>query len=252
MIAWVRPWVARIVLALAATLICNVSVAGAFSVSPVRMVFELRDRAVALTLTNDGDSEVALQADLFRWQQDDQGVDQLTLTDDLIVAPPSLKMAPRSRQVVRVALVGPRDPTRQVTYRLMVREIPEATSTAASTVQLPIALVLSLPVFITPVGAQHALQCDVLTPAETPKLEPGDLAVRCINQGRAHAQVRRLEIRQSGQIRAALQGGAYLLAGVRRDFVLKAEPGSASGMPSRDRLELQVWLDDGKTQSFQW
>jgi fimbrial chaperone protein len=244
--------VVRTVLALTATLSCSVSEAGAFSVSPVRLVFEPRDRAVALTLTNDGDSEVALQADLFRWQQDGQGVDQLSLTDDLIVAPPSLKMAPRSRQVVRVALVGPRDPTQQVTYRLMVREIPEATATAASTVQLPIALVLSLPVFITPVGAQNALQCDALTPPEKPNLAPGDLVVRCINQGRAHAQVRRLEIRQSGQLRAALQGGAYLLAGVQRDFVLKAEPGSASSVPSQDRFELQVWLDDGKTQSFQW
>lgn len=239
-------------LALTAALACGVSAAGAFSVSPVRLVFEPRDRAVALTLTNDGDSEVALQADLFRWQQDGQGVDQLTLTDDLIVAPPSLKMAPKSRQVVRVALVGPRDPTRQVTYRLMVREIPEATANAASTVQLPIALVLSLPVFITPVGAQNALQCEPLMAFATPQLAPGDLVVRCINQGRAHAQVRRLEIRQAGQLRAALQGGAYLLAGVQRDFVLKAEPGSASSVPPQDRLELQVWLDDGKTQSFQW
>ncbi len=239
------PMVLQTMLCLTAMSLSQACQAGAFSVSPVRLVFEPRDRAVALTLTNDGDAEVALQADLFQWDQDAQGADRLRPTEDLIVAPPSLKMPPRSRQVVRLALLSPRDPTRQSTYRLLVREIPEATAAATGTVQLPIALVLSLPVFITPPGARHAIECK-----QAEGQESG--VIRCLNQGTAHAQVRRLELKQAGQIRASTQTSAYLLSGSQRDFVLKAAESPLPALPAAGELELTVWFDDGKTQTFGW
>lgn len=238
--------------AVALGLASGVSQAGAFSVSPVRLTFEARDRAVALTLTNDGDAEVALQADLFRWEQDAQGKDQLTLTEDLIVAPPSLKMAPRSQQVVRLALLGARDPARQLTYRLVVREIPEATASTDSAVQLPIALVLSMPVFITPTGAQRLLECSRVAASKVSTLEPAAMVVSCRNQGQAHAQLRRLELKQSGAVRAIVEGSSYLLSGSQREFVLKPTDMASSKPASSGPFELTVWFDDGKTQVFQF
>ena len=63
--------------------------------------------AVAITLTNEGDTEVALQADLYSWAQKPDGTDDLVLTEDLVVAPPIIKLAPRARQVVRLARLTP-------------------------------------------------------------------------------------------------------------------------------------------------
>jgi len=40
------------------------AVAGVFSVTPVRIYMTPRDRAVAVTITNQGDSPIVLQADL--------------------------------------------------------------------------------------------------------------------------------------------------------------------------------------------
>ena len=79
-----------ILIAILAGTAATASVAGSFSVTPVRLFFEQRDRAVAVTLTNEGDTEIALQADINVWSQDAAGVDKLELTEDLIVAPPSL------------------------------------------------------------------------------------------------------------------------------------------------------------------
>ena len=53
-----------------------------------------KDRAVAVTITNDGDEPVALQAELFTWNQKPDGADDLQLTDDLILSPRSSSSRP--------------------------------------------------------------------------------------------------------------------------------------------------------------
>lgn len=215
--------------------------AGAFSVSPVRLYFEPRDRAVAVTLVNEGDAEIALQADINTWTQDSAGADKLELTEDLIVSPPSLKLAPHSKQVVRLALLVPRDLSRQMTYRLIVREVPEVLIPVESGVQLPIALVLNMPVFVTPKGAKRALQCE---------LSPGPaqaLGVTCENTGNAYAQIRSAELSQHGKTLARFEGGLYLLPDVKKTLQLKPED-DAPGAPGA--AELTITCDDRKPQSF--
>lgn len=81
--------------------------AGVFSVTPVRIYMTPKDRAVAVTITNDGDTELVMQADLYLWKQKPDGQDDLTLTEDMFLAPPIIKMAPKSRQVVRLARLNP-------------------------------------------------------------------------------------------------------------------------------------------------
>ena len=81
------------VLALAAVLPTPVQ-AGLFSVSPVRMYMAPRDRAIAITINNESDEELVMQADVYAWSQKPGGEDQLILTEDLILSPPILKLAP--------------------------------------------------------------------------------------------------------------------------------------------------------------
>ena len=66
----------------------TIATAGVFSVTPVRLYMAPRDRAVAVTLRNEGDTPVVLQADINVWSQKPDGTDELVLTDDLILAPP--------------------------------------------------------------------------------------------------------------------------------------------------------------------
>ena len=59
--------------------------------------------------------------------------------------------------------------------------------------QVPIALALSMPVFITPPVAKQNTSCTAM------RVAAGALAVQCANNGTAYAQVREVVARQDGQ-----------------------------------------------------
>ena len=215
--------------------------AGLFSVTPVRIFMGPRDRAVAVTVTNEGDTELVMQADIFDWKQKPDGSDDLTLSEDMILAPPIVKLAPRSRQVLRLALTRPVPRVEQLTYRLVVREIPEVKPPEQG-VQLQIALAFSLPVFITPPAAKRQLTCRV---EKKPATEV--LLALCENLGTAYAQpVDFVLATARGDKLAARDTGGYILPGVKRGFEL-IHP---SGPLPAGGGKLTVTLDDASKQTF--
>lgn len=213
--------------------------AAQFTITPVRIFMTPRDRAVAVTVSNDSDEEVVMQADLYTWKQKPDGTDELALTEDLILTPPILKLAPRARQVVRLARLAPPPAGVQQTYRLIMREVPEARG--ASQIQLRVALAFSLPVFITPTGVKRDLKCEVERAASD------SVRAVCQNAGNAYAQIRALEVLDDkGAKLAARDIGGYLLPSIKRSFDMKR----AEGRIPAGRVKLQVALDDGTLQSF--
>ena len=216
------------------------AIAGTFTVTPVRINLSPRDRATAVTITNDGDDELVMQADIYAWSQKPGGEDDLVLSEDLILSPPILKLAPRSRQVVRLAKVRQPATDRQQFYRLIVREIPEA-KPAAKDVQLQVALAFSLPVFITPPKTNRAIECGATRAA-------GDaLAVACENTGDTFIQLRDIVFANAaGQPVASRDSGIYILPGIKRTIDIKRADGRIPG----GRMKLVVTLDDGATQSY--
>lgn len=229
--------------------------AGVFSVTPVRIYMLPKDRAVAVTITNEGESEIALQADIFAWSQKPDGTDELVLTDDMILSPPILKLAPKARQVVRLALLKPRDASRQMTYRMVMREVPEAYALDKNAVEVPIALALSMPVFITPRVAKAEVACELSRPESRPdvkadqktavKTDAQTLQAFCSNSGTAYAQVREVVLKRGGQQLARFEGGNYILPGARKAIALKATQAVAPGA-----AEMLVTFDDNKQQTF--
>jgi fimbrial chaperone protein len=213
--------------------------AGVFSVTPVRIFMTPKDRAVAVTLTNMGDSEVALQADINVWRQKPDGTDELVLTEDMILSPPILKLAPNTRQVVRLALLKPADASQQLTYRMIVREIPEATAPKDSAMEVPISLALSMPVFITPPPARREVECRM------ERVGAAALHAVCSNSGTAYAQVRDITARRGTLTMARFEGGNYILPGARKEIALKAEQPVTAG-----EMQMQVTFDDGKDMVF--
>lgn len=214
--------------------------AGVFSVSPVRMYMAPKDRAIAVTINNEGDDELVMQADVYTWKQKPGGEDQLTLTEDMILSPPILKLAPRSRQVVRLAMLAPRPTGEQLTYRLVVREVPEA-KPAEKNLQLQLALAFSLPVFITPPGAKRQLGCTI------DRVTANTVRADCENTGNAYAQAREFTLLSaSGEKLAMRDSGGYILPSIKRSFDIKR----AEGPIPAGNAKLAVALDDGSTQNF--
>ena len=215
------------------------ALAGVFSVTPVRIYMTPKDRAVAVTITNEGDTAVVLQADLNAWSQKPDGTDEQVPTEDLILSPPIIKLAAGARQVVRLALLKPADASRQLIYRMIMREVPEAAAARDKTIEVPIALALSLPVFITPPPAKREIDCTAARSA------PQALTVSCGNQGSAYAQVREILLLRSEQTLARFEGGTYILPGARKSMNVSGQQSIAPGP-----AQLNVRFDDGKSQIF--
>src|ERR1043165_5370337 len=138
----------RAVVGVLAVAAAQCACAGAFSVTPVRIYMTPRPRARAVTTPNGADERVVLQPDIYEWRQSAEGEDQLTPSEDLILAPPVVKLGAKAKQVVRLARLQPHGTSRQLISRLILRELPEASPSKG--INVPIALALSMPVFITP------------------------------------------------------------------------------------------------------
>lgn len=214
--------------------------AGTFTVTPVRIYMTPRDKATAVTVTNEGDEELVMQADLYEWKQQPGGVDELTLTEDMFLSPPIIKLAPKSRQVVRLAALHPPKQGRQLTYRMIVREIPEARPPTEE-LQLQIALAFSMPVFITPPGAKAKLGCTV------ERVAANALKANCENSGTAYSHPVTLALtNEAGEKLAADETGGYMLPDIKRSFELKR----AEGNIPAGKAKLVVTLDDGSSESY--
>lgn len=220
-------------------LVATAASAGAFTVTPVRIYMTPKDRAVAVTITNDGDADVVLQADLHSWAQKADGTDQLALTEDLILSPPIIKLAPKAKQVVRLARLVPPDMKRQMTYRFILREVPEALA-QKNNIQIPIALALSMPVFITPPNARRGVTCELAG------IENQAIGVRCANLGGAYAQIREIEVLRGERKIARYEGGAYILPGASRTIAATIEQA-----PTPGAVSMRVTFDDTQVQEFQ-
>lgn len=218
--------------------------AGSFSVSPVRIFMGPRDRATAITITNESDQPMVMQADLYNWKQKVNGEDDLVLTEDMVLSPPILKIAPNSRQVVRLAMLRPRPAGEQLTYRMIVREIPEAKPVLDNTVQLNISLAFSMPVFITPNGVKSNLNCAV----KRADAATGTLKAVCENSGTAYAQPRKIELTNAvGDKLASLDQGGYILPGNKRIFNLV----NSTGKVPAGKANMVVTQDDNAPQTFE-
>ena len=139
---------------------------------------------------------------------------------------------------MRLARLQPPDASRQLAYRLILRELPEAGPSKG--INVPIALALSMPVFITPTPAKRGVVC------EASRGEADTLNVGCANKGSAYAQLREVVVKQGERVVGRFQGGTYVLPGSRKVLPVKIEnvaPGT--------RLQLIVSYDDGRSETFE-
>ena len=186
-----------------------------FSIAPIRVELTGSQSMEVLTVRNDGDAPIVLQARAMAWIQED-GVDSFVETHEILVAPPVLTVPAQGSQIVRVALRRPADAERELSYRIFLQEVPQATAQAER--GLTVALRMSLPVFIAP--AQ---------PEPTPQIEwrgqwqdDGSLELNALNRGQLHLQLFnvRLEL-GAGQRGVDVQPSRYVLAGAQGSWIVK-------------------------------
>ena len=124
--------------------------AATFSVSPTKVELDAQHRSAILTFKNDGQAPLRMQVRPMRWKMAPDGTWQLTPSDDLIVTPELLEVAPGKSVQMRVGSLHDAGAS-EVSYRLLIDELPNLDG-AASTArpEIKVRTRVSLPIFLEP------------------------------------------------------------------------------------------------------
>lgn len=183
--------------------------AASFTVLPTRILLETPRRTGSLTVRNEGDEPVLVQVETLGWPRATPAI-ETEPTRELLAVPPIFPLPPGGEQTVRVGLrrepVGPRE----LTYRLLLSEIPTPEDDRAGGVRF--SLRFSIPVFVRPPSA---------APVLAPELERAAGGWRLVlrNAGDAHTRLFDVRLLRGDGHEIPVQGDpGYLLAGEFRSF----------------------------------
>jgi fimbrial chaperone protein len=224
---------------LAALLALPPAVAGTFTISPLRVDFANATGMAVLTVRNEDAKPVVVQTQGLAWSQEG-GQDALTPSRDLLLSPAVFTLPAGGSQLVRVALRRGVDPARELTYRVLLQEVPQAASPDFNGLQ--VVLRLSVPVFVAP-----------LAPA-TPQVVwsatrsgDGKVSLSARNDGSAHARIHRFSVKTADGVTTVLDQPelAYVLPGSSRHWTFddnnntrpNAQSTTSPGMAGPYRLE---------------
>ncbi len=166
---------------------------GGIQVAPVLVQMTPERAFGSLRVRNGRDRPTSFEVDVYAWTQVN-GEDVLTPTDALVAAPGVFEMQPGAEQIVRLGAVAP-GRERETAFRIILRELPTPQGNGA---RLGFTLEMSLPVFVTPRGAEASLDVETRD----------DLGLVVSNTGAAHARLISAESDEG-----ALALPRYLLAG---------------------------------------
>jgi len=211
--------------------------AASLEIAPVRIELSPQQQTVAITIRNSSDQPTTLEIKPVAWAQVD-AKDVYTPTRELLISPPLVTIPAHGEQVIRAALRRKADPTKELTYRINLQELPAAPAPGATGVQ--VALRIGLPVFVKPASGKAA-----------PKMEwklmhqsDGSLKVGFRNPGNAHIQISDFSLLNPGRsgVIAEEQSSSYVLAGQAREWHLKTNPAEKI---AGNRLRLKAFTDAG-------
>ena len=217
--------VARMLLAIGACAAAVSSTAGVV-ITPVVVEVVSPRKPVAVTVTNNGDRPVTFQTDVLVWLQA-EGIDRFEPTNDLLVVPPIVEVAPNASQVFRVMMRSPAPSGVERTYRLLLEDITEGLAPVAGQASISFKLSHSLPVMVAPAGkVLNAIRWKPCT-AE-PATRPAAARIRLLNAGNRRVKFETITIAGDGwQQVLSLKTGENVLAGAQREWVVPLAAGQA-------------------------
>jgi len=212
--------------------------AGQFTVSPIRLNFDQKNRSGVVHVLNEEKEVLQVQMKAYVWTQDAEGKDQYAETDDLLFFPKLATINPNQERIIRVGIKQP-SKNKEETYRLFVEEIPRKDKVQEQT-QIRVAIRLGVPIFVSP--AHH----QVLGHVAQMTLMDGKLHLAVQNQGNTHFIIESILIRgtnPSGEAHFSKElSGWYLLTGSKRAY--------ATDIPREICLSTSVFDVEVKTSEF--
>jgi fimbrial chaperone protein len=211
--------------------------AGGISINPIRIELGAGQRTGSLTVTNDGDATKVLQVTAKQWKQVN-GKPVYEPAQDIIATPVLFRVAPRSRQLVRIGFANPPpEIVTELSYRIYLTEVPEDKPGES---QIRFLLQIGVPMFVVPARPQDSLGWQLQ------RLADGKLRLTAENRGNRHVRIQSLRLEDNSGLLVEYQGLDYLLAGGRHEWLLAPKRPPAGGplrLKARDgRGEIETEL----------
>lgn len=213
-----------------------VAMAGSFQVHPLRVDLSAQQTTSMLTIHNQGDAPATMQVRLLTWSQR-SGEDVHEATRELLATPPIFTIPSHGQQIVRIGMRRKPDAQRELSYRLLLEEVPNA-ALPESEPGVNMLMRFSLPVFVaTP--AKPVVERNwraLLSPA-------GELRLSLDNRGNRHAKVAVLTVSRPSGTTPLLkhEGLTYVLSDQQRSWSLRPEGRPQPG----ETLKIVAQSDEG-------
>jgi fimbrial chaperone protein len=209
--------------------------AAGWEIDPVRIELSTQQQTAALSVKNTTNQSTSIQIQAVTWSQRD-GKDVYAPTKELLVSPPIVTIAPKSEQIVRVALRRDADAAKELTYRLNMQEIPPKQS--ANFTGVKVALRVTLPVFVQSQkgGAKPKMDWEFL------RMPNEQFKVTLLNTGNAHVQISDFALYAPGNGKAIAgeSGSSYVLEGQTHEWMVKS---NSLDNVSNDHLRFTAFTD---------
>lgn len=221
--------------AIAALTAGQVAHAGSLQVAPISVDVAAPAASSTVRIRNESAAPLAAQIRVFRWTQEN-GVEKLTPTEDVVASPPSANLAAGGEGIVRIVRTGPASGKPEDTYRLIVDELPDRTRQRTGNVM--IVMRQSIPIFLRASAASK--------PRMSFRIEKfdGKQFLTATNTGDRRIRLARLTLADSsGASHSFGQGlSGYVLAGSVMRWAL---PANRSSLAAAQRLIVTAETDIG-------
>ena len=185
-------------------------------VIPARMFLDREAKSSTLTVINEGDERITLQAKAMEWSQDAEGRDVYRESNDIVFFPKILIIDKGEQKIMRTGIKIPAA-AREKTYRLFVEEIPQPKKEdQGERAQIAITIRFGVPIFVKPL--KEELKGEVIQPT----LVSGVFTTAVKNSGNAHFKITAITIKgenaRGEETFSTKLDGWYLLSGAARTY----------------------------------
>jgi fimbrial chaperone protein len=187
----------------------EVSMAGLFGISPIRLDLDRQTKTDSINISNDEpERKIDMQAKLFEWTQNEKGEDVYIESNDLVFFPRIFSVEKQDKRVVRVGLKVPAAGVEKA-YRLFIEELPPPPDPDKKGTQILFVLRFGVPIFIRPEKEEPAGSIEGVDAG------PETATVLVRNSGNQNFQIQSLSVKSPAGYEKEIVGG-YVLAGATR------------------------------------
>lgn len=198
--------------------------ASQFTVNPTRVELSARVPSAVVSLRNDGQAPIRIQVKTHAWTQTLDGQMQLDATDDVVVFPALVTIAPGEERRLRIAVTSAPAQVER-TYRVFMEELPPVAGTPVET-GVQVLTRVAIPVFL------RALAPSTRAGLSDVGLSQTTLHFQIDNIGNTHFVPDRIHVQGLSSAGAVVTDkttdGWYILGGTSRRYEMPLDAGSCA------------------------